>query len=426
MPASGRYDHVSTDLSRLIRTSLTGTFAMSLLAFVAVGQGYAPDAGIVATLLGASLLAAALTSVSYVGIARPLLRSLVDERTERHRTESALSTARRMAEFAEHLDTAIEVAESEDEVLVVLGRAMGTLLADRDNYVLLSPPNEPRVTWSVEASDDGLADPVPMGTAMRCSALSLGRPVAVTSSTELDACPHLAVHDWEVSSICVPIRVGDSRLGVAHSAGPAGDLPAPDVRSALETVARRVGLRIAALRAERDRVDHVSIDPLTGLPSHTLVRQRLREVIAEPGPFSVAFCDLDRFADYNEAHGHDQGDRALRIYSEVMGATLRPTDVISRYAGDRFLVLFPHCSSAHAAAAMERVREELTLRLAMHELDPFTCSVGVNDSSAIDTVEELLEGADLALSIAKHGGGNRVATAEFESAPFGDLDIDLD
>lgn len=417
---------MSIDLSRLIRTSLTGTFAMSLLAFVAVAQGVAPEAGVFTTLLGASLLSAALTSVSYVGIARPLLRSLVDERTERHRSEAALASARRMVEFAEHLDTAIEVAESEDEVLVVLGRAMSSLLPDRDNYVLLSPPNEPRVTWSVEASDDGLGDPVAMGTAMRCSALSLARPVAVPSSTALDACPHLILHEWDVSSICVPIRSGDTRLGVAHSAGPAGDLPDTEVLRAIESVTRRVGIRIEALRAERERVDHVSIDPLTGLPSHTVVRQRLRDVITDPAPFSVAFCDLDHFAAYNAEHGHDQGDRALRIYAEVMGATLRPTDVISRYAGDRFLVLFPHCSSTHAVAAMERVREELTLRLAMHELDPFTCSVGVNDSRMIDTVDDLLEGADLALSIAKHSGGNRVATAEFESAQFGDHEIDLD
>jgi hypothetical protein len=64
------------------------------------------------------------------------------------------------------------------------------------------------------------------------------------------------------------------------------------------------------------------------------------------------------------------------IYAEVMGATLRPGDLIARYAGDRFLCLFPNCTADHAASAMERVRESLVLELALHELDPFTASVG--------------------------------------------------
>jgi diguanylate cyclase (GGDEF)-like protein len=288
------------------------------------------------------------------------------------------------------------------------------LLPERDNYVLLAPPDQPRVTWSIAAGPDGLDVPETIGEAMRCSGLSLGRTVTVESSTELDACPHLVQHGWEVSSVCIPIRVGEHHLGVAHSAGPAGDLPDEEGRRLLELVTRRVGTRIAALRATRQHSDHVALDPLTRLPGHTVVQRRLRELMSDAATFSIAFCDLDRFAAYNEEHGTEGGDRALRLFSDVMGATLRPGDVIARYAGDRFLCLFPDCTSNHAASAMERVRESLVLELAMQEIDPFTASVGVADAGDAGTVEALLEVADIALAVAKNGGGNRVVVNDFD------------
>ena len=402
------------DSDSAARSALVGTATIAALAIAAVVVAFAPDAPLISILATASFLGGSIAAVAYIGFARPLLHQIATERQGRLALDAELAQARARRGFIEQLDCAIDMADTEDEAIEIVGRALAMLLPERDNQVLLAPPDEPRVTWSIPIGPDGLDEPTSLGEPLRCSALSLARTVSVESSTELDACPHLVQHGWEVSSLCVPIRIGEQHLGVAHSAGPAGDLPDDEGRRLLELVARRVGSRIATLRATRQTTDHVSVDPLTRLPNHTVVQRHLRELMTEAATFAVAFCDIDGFAAYNEAHGSDQGDRALRIYAEVMGATLRPGDVIARYAGDRFLCLFPHCSARHAVSAMERVRESLVLELSMQELDPFTTSVGVVDSDDATTVGDLLEVADIALAVAKNGGGNRVVLNDFD------------
>jgi GGDEF domain-containing protein len=71
----------------------------------------------------------------------------------------------------------------------------------------------------------------------------------------------------------------------------------------------------------------------------------------------------------------------------------------------------------HASAAMERVRESLALELAEAELDPLTCSSGVADSNQGESIDDLLEMADIAMQVAKREGGNRVRLASFDREP---------
>ena len=98
-----------------------------------------------------------------------------------------------------------------------------------------------------------------------------------------------------------------------------------------------------------------------------------------------------------------------------------------RYGGDTFLAVFPKCSTMNAAAAMERVRESLVLHIAETGEPAFTCSSGVADSNQGTSIDELLGSADLAMSMAKYEGGNRVRTAVFEVDinPTVDRPVDL-
>lgn len=418
-PACSDEWEVRSDSDSATKASLIGTTAIAAFSVAAVVLAFAPDAPLVPVFLTSTFLGGSIAIVAMIGFTRPLHHLLAVERTGRSTIDAELAQARARRGFIEQLDTAIDMADTEDEAIDIVGRALTMLLPDRDNFVLLASPNEPRVAWSIQAGPDGLDDPSNIGGAVRCSGLSLGRTVTAASSHELDACPHLVQHGWEVSSMCIPIRVGDRHLGVAHSAGPAGDLPDEEGRRLLELVARRVGSRIATLRANRTSNDHVSLDPLTHLANHTVAKRRLREIMTDGTTFAVAFSDIDRFATYNQSHGSEHGDRALRIYAEVLGATLRPGDLIARYSGDRFLCVFPNCTATHAASAMERVRESLVLELAIHETDPFTTSVGVVDSSDATTVDDLLEHADVALAVAKNGGGNRVVVDDFDEIHLG-------
>ena len=404
--------------TRSSATACASIGAICSLAVIVFVEGLGTDAPAPAVIGLSALLGLSIGALAHVGLARPLNDLLSAERSGRRWIENELTIGRQRRGFVEQLDAAIEMADTEAEVLGIIARSLAVLMGERENSLLLTAAEEPRVIWSIEADAAGLGEARPLGSPERCSALTLGRPVYSDSSSGLDACPHLGTETLgglEVSSVCLPIRCGESHLAVAHSSGPAGELPDDETRRLLDLVARRAGSRVTALRAARDHGDHVALDPLTGLPNHTVVHGRLRELMGGTTQFALAFCDLDAFSDYNDRNGSEAGDTALRLYAEVLEATLRPTDIAARYAGDRFLCLFPNCSAEHAASAMERVRESLVLELSIHELDPFTVSIGVVDSEDGVCVEDLLETADVTLSVAKHSGGNRVSKAKFNS-----------
>lgn len=392
----------------LRRPAIVGVAAMAALSIAAIIEAFAPTAPLASVLATAALVGISLAVLADIAIARPLVAELERERRRAATIDAELRLAQARRGFAEQLDRAIEMADSDDEVLDLVGRALTLAFPDRDNFVLLAPSGEPRVTWSIPADADGLGVPELVGEPMRCSALGSSTTAVTDTSTELDACAHLATHGCDVSSMCVPVLVDDRHLAVAHSAGPAGDPVDDEGRRLVEMVARRAGARLATLRAARGAQDTVTADPLTGVAAHTSGQRQVRELIGAGTTFAVAVCDLDAFAAYNHAHGTDAGDHAVRLYAEVLGATLRPTDSVVRLPGDRFLCLFPHCERANARAAMERVREALVLTLALDERPPFTASVAVLDGTDATTLEELMAVAQNALDDAKDAGGNRV------------------
>lgn len=126
--------------------------------------------------------------------------------------------------------------------------------------------------------------------------------------------------------------------------------------------------------------------------------------------FSVLMVDVDRFKQYNDAHGHLAGDAALVKIAEILRKTTRGVDCVARYGGEEFLVMLLETTIATAAVVAERVRE----RVATEEFGggKITVSVGVAEYPPHgDTPEELIASADAAMYQAKGQGRDRVVTA---------------
>ena len=75
-------------------------------------------------------------------------------------------------------------------------------------------------------------------------------------------------------------------------------------------------------------------------------------------PLCLAILDLDHFKRFNDAHGHQAGDRLLEDAAREWSGRLRATDMLARYGGEEFAVLLPHCDTdtaeAHRRAAARR------------------------------------------------------------------------
>ena len=114
-------------------------------------------------------------------------------------------------------------------------------------------------------------------------------------------------------------------------------------------------------RAHRHR-PRVREDPAAGLhgrahrpgqPPHA--REGVRAVLSSgAAPFALAIADLDNFKHLNDTHGHETGDRALRLFAQVAQHTLRDHDAIARWGGEEFVVALPGVSTASEAIADPR------------------------------------------------------------------------
>jgi diguanylate cyclase (GGDEF)-like protein len=138
-------------------------------------------------------------------------------------------------------------------------------------------------------------------------------------------------------------------------------------------------------------------DPLTGLGNRSALRRRLD---AAAGPVTLALIDLDDFKPINDTHGHDVGDAVLQVTAERLGATVRADDLVVRFGGDEFAVVFAHETTPDVAARLsQRIVAAIEVPLAVNGTGPIT--VGASVGLATATADKVVHQADTALYEAK-------------------------
>lgn len=155
-----------------------------------------------------------------------------------------------------------------------------------------------------------------------------------------------------------------------------------------------------------------STDPLTGTYNRLYLVDRLREEISQIKRYkkssSIALLDLDNFKKINDEHGHDTGDKVLIDLVKVAKSRLRESDMIFRFGGEEFLILFPNTSSKQAYKVVDDLKSEIAEKLSFAGKS-VTFSAGITDLSSGETVEDTLKRADNLLYDAKNNGRNQCA-----------------
>jgi len=153
-------------------------------------------------------------------------------------------------------------------------------------------------------------------------------------------------------------------------------------------------------------------DPLTGLHNRRHLFEAGGALLAllrrRAVPLAAALVDLDHFKQVNDRHGHDAGDRVLRGFAELARSDTRAEDIVCRYGGEEFVLLFPGADAPQAAA---RLRDLLQRFQAMNFEDAsggkFSCSFSAGVAGwrgGEEDLAALLARADAALYVAKQGG----------------------
>ncbi len=131
-------------------------------------------------------------------------------------------------------------------------------------------------------------------------------------------------------------------------------------------------------------------------------------------PLTVAIVDADHFKSINDRFGHTVGDSALRLLAHRCLETVREIDLVVRYGGEEFMLIFPQTNIAGGSEVAERLRERVAGEpLVSNDVRVhLTVSVGVAEMGPSDAEPKaLIARADAALYAAKRAGRNRIEVA---------------
>ena len=174
-----------------------------------------------------------------------------------------------------------------------------------------------------------------------------------------------------------------------------------------------------AVRAERMKTirSYMVRDSMTGLYNHTATKECLDAAItqAQIGLQEVCFAmiDVDRFKSVNDNQGHPVGDRVLIALARLISQRVRKSDIVGRFGGEEFAVVFSSCSISEAVVLLNELRESFAALSFQGKTESFSCtfSCGVAPLSLYGDATALNAGADEALYAAKDGGRNLVVAA---------------
>jgi len=176
----------------------------------------------------------------------------------------------------------------------------------------------------------------------------------------------------------------------------------------------------ARKRIEQEIHNLAFYDVLTKLPNRRLFLDRFRTALSASTRRNdygaVLFIDLDRFKTLNDTLGHEYGDLLLTEVGKRIKSCVREMDTVARFGGDEFVVLAESFgldqdeATPKVALLAEKIREALSLPYYLRDHEHHSSpSIGISlYHGNEDSIESLIEHADIAMYQAKSCGRNTV------------------
>ena len=112
------------------------------------------------------------------------------------------------------------------------------------------------------------------------------------------------------------------------------------------------------------------------------------------GMESIAIIDANRFKQVNDSFGHPAGDAVLREIARAIKDCIRKTDILIRYGGDEFLLLFPKMSEEILERKMQEISAAVeNIRIA--DYPELHLSISIGGVTGVHPITEAIRQADL-------------------------------
>jgi|GEM_PF-1313459 len=150
-------------------------------------------------------------------------------------------------------------------------------------------------------------------------------------------------------------------------------------------------------------------DELTQVPNRAKFNEDLQTEIdfftRYKTPFCLVMFDIDLFKNVNDTYGHDIGDKVLQELASLVNAHIRTTDILARWGGEEFIIIFNKMRLQEAFDVAEVLRKKIQTNNFYNNLN-LTCSFGITQITPKDTKNTLFKRVDKALYKAKRSGRN--------------------
>jgi diguanylate cyclase (GGDEF)-like protein len=166
-----------------------------------------------------------------------------------------------------------------------------------------------------------------------------------------------------------------------------------------------VGRDVTEIRALQTQLaEQATRDPLTGLANRRLLDELLGRALLRAdrsgSSLTVAFLDLDNFKSVNDTYGHEAGDTVLRVTAARLQTAARDADVVARYGGDEFVVVYEGTDDYTGDQLTQRIEDALDTPINIGNGITVRCcpSIGISDTrTTIANAAALISTADHAM-----------------------------
>lgn len=128
-------------------------------------------------------------------------------------------------------------------------------------------------------------------------------------------------------------------------------------------------------------------------------------------PFTLLMIDLDYFKNINDKYGHQEGDKVLQYFAKILKDSSRITDIVGRWGGEEFMVIYPNSDLNNGYLLAEKLRLALKNSKEIKKYN-LTVSIGVGISKQDMTLTQFLKKIDEALYKAKEMGRDKTVKVE--------------